>query len=90
MNKKTSYYRELYVTRSFYRDLYGCYSNPSDAKRRIWLRIQDDCFHLHGCNLTVLTYNAQMFTAAFEYADPETGELRLMVYTPSSTFSVPF
>lgn len=45
------------------RDLYSVYSNPSQAKRRIW---QDILNHADAWNgvATVVTYNAQVFTAA--------------------------
>ena len=50
------------------RDLYSVYANPSQEKREAWQDIVDRANACHGV-ATVLSYNAQVFTAAIFWHD---------------------
>ena len=53
------------------RDIYSVYANPSQAKRAIW---QDILNHANAYNgvATVVSYNAQVFTAAIFWREAPT------------------
>lgn len=52
------------------RDLYSVYANPSQAKRAAW---QDIIDRANACNgvATIISYNAQVFTAAIFWRDAQ-------------------
>lgn len=67
------------------RTLYECYKNPSIYKRRAWSGCEALCKDYNGFELTVNSYNCQMFTARFNFFDNDTGELKTMKITKSYT-----
>lgn len=82
MNKKQSAIYHAYIRSDKYR-LEDCYARYSTAKSHAW----DYCVNLmmkfDGWGLKVVSYNGWVFTAGFEYADPETGVISFMYITPS-------
>lgn len=65
-----------------------CYGTYSIAKYQAWEYCKRLCKKLNGKRLTVLSYNSQVFTAAFEYPHPETGEKMLRVETASHAYDM--
>lgn len=72
-----------------YRHIKSCYKWSSKIKLEIWHDIAMQCHELHGTGLTVVTYNQNVFTAAFKYK--KDGKERLVYFAPSYTldFEVP-
>ena len=66
----------------------NCYGSYSTAKAHAWEYCQRQCEKLNGKRLTVLSYNSQTFTAAFEYINTETGEKMLRVETHCNTYDM--
>lgn len=75
--------------RSIYTDLNKAYGKCSKAKKEAWEYCQDLCRRKNGEGLKVISRNAHMFTAGFEYPDPDTGELYFMYITKSYDQEVP-
>ena len=65
-----------------------CYCTYSIAKQHAWEYCQRQCEKFKGKRLTVLSYNNMIFTAAFEYTNPETGERMLRVETQHNTYDM--
>lgn len=59
-------------------DVYGRYST---AKARAWNYCKDLMRQHEGWGLRIITHNGFMFTAGFEFTDPETGVLMFMYIT---------
>ena len=68
-------------------DVYG---NYSAAKCRAWYYCKNLCAQHNGKNLKVVTYNSHVFTAGFEFSDPETGVCKYMHVTPTYNAAVEF
>lgn len=68
-------------------DLQDVYDRPSWVKMQIWEHIKEDCKAMYGWGLTVLSYNSQMFTAAFKRSYK--GKKYLRYYTRWSTEDIP-
>jgi len=68
---------------SRYTDLNSAYGRCSSAKKRAWEYCQDLCRKYEGEGLKVISRNGYRFTAGFEYADPNTGELMFMYISPN-------
>lgn len=51
-------------------DLYSAYTNPSQAKRAAWQDIVERASAYNGV-ATILSYNAQVFTAAIFWRDAQ-------------------
>lgn len=67
------------------RDVYGSWS---DAKERAWRYCQERMLDHDGYGLKIVTHNQTMFTAGFEFPDPETGVLKFMFITKSYDVAV--
>jgi len=80
MNKKMQANYRNYL-RSSDTNLYDVYKSHSLAKSRAWEYCKNLCAEKNGRNLKIVTYNDMMFTAGFEFSDPETGELCYMHIT---------
>ena len=61
-------------------DVYGRYSR---AKVNAWNYCIDLCIRLNGHNLKIVSFNQNIFTAGFIFADKETGVLKFMYITPN-------
>lgn len=86
MNKKQEGMIWSYNARNNYDDIYKAYRSPSIYKVRAWEAIKADCADLKGWGLKVLGKNCMKYSAAFQYASPETGEIRLRYYTASNIY----
>ena len=82
MNKRHSQiYRAWENSRDYSLD--HCFNSYSTAKARAW-EYCEKLFHKYdGYGLKVISHNGWIFTAGFEFADPETGEIKFMYITPS-------
>ena len=85
MTKEQEYYFNLFI-KSKPKTLKDVYKKPSVQKRRIWEAIKAGCDYISGFHLTVLTHNAQFFTAAYAYYDHN--NVVVAVFTPSKTFDI--
>ena len=70
----------------FYLD--DVYGNISSAKARAWRDCKDWCDAQNGRNFHIISHNTFQFSVAWEYDDPETGELMTRIETASSTYIV--
>lgn len=86
LNKEEHRYQELYARSkdSCLADAYGSYSS---AKASAWKYCEDKCKRYDGRELKVLSHNSFMFTAGFEFDNPETGAVSLCIITPSRDFA---
>lgn len=64
------------------------YKSYSVAKLNAWEHCQRMCDKMNGRRLTVLSYNSNFFTAAFEYTHPDTGVLMLHVETYANSYDM--
>lgn len=69
-------------------DLYDCYARPSRAKVIAWKDCINMCEHMNGRGLTIISYNSQTFTSAFEYTHPDTGVLMCHVETYANSYDM--
>lgn len=86
LNKREEYYQKAYV-RSGANCLADSYGSYSRAKREAWKYCEEKRDALDGWGLKVLTHNSFMFTAGFEFKNPETGAVALCIITPSEDFA---
>lgn len=61
-------------------DVYGRYSAKKAEAFNYCRKLM---YEYSGKNLRILTYNTFIFTAAFEFVDPETSQVMIMYITPS-------
>lgn len=66
-------------------DVYGSYSA---AKARAWERCKSLCVELDGYYLCVTSANTFMFTAQFEFDNPENGRPMVCHITPTQTYAM--
>lgn len=85
--KKARHYVEMY-RRAGYRSIYGCYQNPSRAKIAAWGQCIRKCVEMNGYDITVISYNSQVFTAGWYYIHPDTGVLMLHVETHANSYDM--
>lgn len=64
------------------------YQKCSVAKEKAWSYCMAKCERMNGRYLTILSYNSQTFTAAFEYAHPDTGVRMLHVETYANSYDM--
>ena len=75
----------VYAYNYYYgRTLDDCYNKPSALKFCIWQDIREECYNNDGQVLTVLSYNAFMFTCAYEIPSKNI----LVVHTPSKRIEI--
>lgn len=86
--KKARYYVNQYNCTYFPLTLYDVYKSYSAAKLHAWEYCQRKCDSMNGRRLTVLLYNSNFFTAAFEYTHPDTGVLMLHVETYANSYDM--
>ena len=82
-NQKKALTRFYAWQRSHYYDISEFYGRFSDAKYRAWRHCRELCLSMNGRNLKVVSGNTSIFTAGFEFEDPETGVLMYMHITPT-------
>ena len=71
-----------------YRAIYDVYNRPSGNKITAWKYCMIKCNEMNGRGLTVLSYNKQIFTAAWQYTHPDTGVSMLHVETYSNSYDM--
>lgn len=86
--KKARSYVNQYDRTYFPVTLEDVYKSYSVAKRNAWEYCQRKCESMNGRRLTVLSYNSNFFTAAFEYTHPDTGVLMLHVETYANSYDM--
>lgn len=64
------------------------YKTYSAAKLNAWDYCKRKCEKMNGHRLTVLSYNSQTFTVAFEYTHPDTGVLMPHVETYANSYDM--
>lgn len=86
LNKREQYYQTAYARSDTYclADAYGSYSR---AKAEAWKYCEEKRDRYDGWGLKVITHNSFMFTAGFEFENPETGAVSLCIITPSEDFA---
>lgn len=57
------------------------YKSCSSAKRRAWMDCEALCALYNGTDLKIVSHNCMVFSAAFQFADREDGNLKLMYIT---------
>lgn len=86
--KKARSYVNQYNRTYFPLTLDDVYKTYSVAKLHAWEYCQRKCDSMNGRRLTVLSYNSNFFTAAFEYTHPDTGVLMLHVETYANSYDM--
>ena len=86
LNKEEQRYQRMYAMSGDYclADAYGRYSK---AKADAWKYCEEKRDKYEGWGLKVLSHNSFMFTAGFEFENPETGAIALCIITPSKDFA---
>lgn len=69
-------------------ELYHVYGRFSPAKIAAWEYCKKLCFNNSGYNLRVVNHNTFIFTAGFEFIDPETGVVKFMYITPNYDIAI--
>ena len=80
MNKQEKQVYEKYQMSTYYR-LEHCYDKPSERKRKIYENLIDECTLNDGCNLRIMSYNNQFFTAGYIVLN---GNDKFLVYHTST------
>ena len=80
MNKQEKKVYEKYQMSTYYR-LEHCYDNPSIRKRQVYDYLIDECTLNDGCNLRIMSYNNQVFTAGYIVLNGN--DKFLVYYTPT-------
>ena len=86
--KKARNFIDRYEAIRYPRCLYDVYKTFSAAKLLAWEHCKAKCSELNGRNLTVLSYNTTVFSAAFEYTNPYTGVRMLHVETHANSYDM--
>lgn len=86
--KKARSYVNQYNRTYFPLTLDDVYKTYSGAKLHAWEYCCRKCESMNGRRLTVLSYNSNFFTAAFEYTHPDTGVLMLHVETYANSYDM--
>lgn len=64
-------------------ELWHVYDKFSHNKVKAWEHCEELCYRFGGSDLKIISHNSFIFTAGFEFADPETGEVMFMYITPN-------
>ena len=80
MNKQEKQVYEKYQMSTYYR-LEHCYDKPSIRKRQLYNELIDECTLNDGCNLRIMSYNNQFFTAGYIVLNGN--DKFLVYYTPT-------
>lgn len=59
------------------------YGQYSANKARAWNYCRELCYRKHGHDLRIVNANTFVFTAGFEFEDPESGVCKFMYITPN-------
>lgn len=86
--KKARNFINRYEAIRYPRCLDDVYKTFSEAKLLAWVYCNVKCSELNGRNLTILSYNTHVFSAAFEYTDPNTGVRMLHVETHTNSYDM--
>lgn len=88
MTKKEQVLLENYkhsIQRYGLRDLMDAYATCSDAKKRAWKEIEEECSRLNGEGLTIVSKCINNFSCAYTYRG-ERGEERLRYETYMNSY----
>lgn len=82
------YQKAMYdaYNRAPYDTIYTAYNRPSVYKVRAYEAIKSGMLTVGGWGLKVVSHNCNFFSCAYEYADPETGVVRLAYFTGRNTY----
>ena len=86
--ERTALSRYTDYIRSNASDLSDVYGRYSTAKAVAWNYCKDLMAKHDGWGLRIISHNGFMFTAGFEFSDPETGVLKFMYITKTSDTAV--
>lgn len=86
LNAKERRYQSNYG-RATERNLYEAYGSFSKKKADAWEYCQKKCYDNDGRRLRVISHNSFIFTAGFEFTNPETGVIAICIITPSEDFA---
>lgn len=86
--KKARNFINRYEAIQYPRRLYDVYKSFSEAKGWAWEYCKVKCSEMNGRNLTVLSYNTSVFSAAFEYTNSDTGVRMLHVETHENSYDM--
>lgn len=86
--KKARTFISRYEAILYPRSLYDAYKSFSVAKLLAWEYCKAKCSELNGSNLTVLSCSTSVFSAAFEYTNPNTGVRMLHVETHANSYDM--
>ena len=70
------------------RELWEVYGNVSSAKMQAMEKCKEWCYRDNGRNFHICSHNSFQFSVAWEYDNPETGELMTRIETANSTYIV--
>lgn len=68
------------------RTLKDVYTNPSYYKRSAWLGVVRSSRAVEGSAPVIISHNTYSFTAGFHFSDPETGVLKVAIFTPQHEY----
>ena len=86
--KKARTFINRYEAIRYPRELYDVYKSFSVAKLLAWEHCKANGSKLNRRNLTVLSYNTNVFSAAFEYTHPDTAVRMLHVETHANSYDM--
>lgn len=69
-------------------ELYHVYGNISSAKMKAMEDCRRWCYETNGRNFHIISHNTFQFSVAWEYDNPETGELMTRIETANNTYIV--
>lgn len=62
------------------------YTDPSFYKRNAWLGIVHSSRAVEGSQPVIISHNTHVFTAGLYFPDPETGVLKITIFTPNHEY----
>ena len=69
-------------------ELRQVYGRWSDAKESAMQRCRRECYEDNGYNFRIISANGWAFSVAWEYDNPETGEIMTKIKTSSNTYII--
>lgn len=69
-------------------ELYHVYGKFSSAKAQAMADCRRWCYETNGYNFHIISHNCDYFSVAWNYDDPETGELMTRIETKFNTYIV--
>ena len=69
-------------------ELYHVYGRISRDKMVAMDKCKEWCYQTNGRNFRIISHNSFQFSVAWEYDDPDTGEVMTRIETANSTYIV--